>query len=331
MKTKFALLGAFAFSIGTSQAQSSLTIYGNVDIGYVKENSRSVSMDENTNNRIGFAGVERINNGIDLTFQLEQRFSLTSGQSSPQGDFSGAANIGLQGQYGQIRMGRVNEISTETFRAVDPFYQYHIGGMYLSTPRTEQVSNTARYDSPKYEGFKLAASYTTKSNTIDGNNGYAAAVVYKDGRFYGTINYNMIADSQKTYLWNIGGSIRFGVVIFSGGYEKAMVKNGFSNYAPSGASFTNVQEETSLLALAYRRNDRDTYKFSFAQYTVNSWGSWGGKGMKLALGYAHELSRRTQLYANAIHHKTYETHCARGLTCPDERINGVQLGVTHKF
>ena len=63
-----ALLGAIA---GGAYAQSNVTIYGVLDLGYVKDNGRDLRMADNNNSRIGFKGTEDLGGGYKALFLLE--------------------------------------------------------------------------------------------------------------------------------------------------------------------------------------------------------------------------------------------------------------------
>lgn len=151
-----ALLGSIS---GLACAQSNVTIYGIVDTGFIKETGSDGRMGENINNRIGFRGSEDLGSGYKATFQLEKRFNLNDGTISGV-DWEGASNLGISSPFGAVRLGRLNELPTETFRTLDPFNQFGVGSMLLSSQRSTRLSNTVRYDSPNMSGFKLGATYS---------------------------------------------------------------------------------------------------------------------------------------------------------------------------
>ena len=154
MKKTLIALAVLGAAAGVAHAQSNVTIYGIVDTGFIKESGSSWKMGENVNNRIGFRGVEDLGSGQAATFELEKRFELADGtlkQSNGPNvgdkatDWDGAANVGLKGSnWGAVRLGRVNELSTETIRKFDPFYQYGVAGMIDSSQRSARISNTVR-------------------------------------------------------------------------------------------------------------------------------------------------------------------------------------------
>lgn len=79
MKSKKVALFALGLSTSVAYAQSNVTLYGVVDIGYIKETGRDIRMGDNDNNRLGFRGVEDLGNGWKAIFNLEKRFDLNDG------------------------------------------------------------------------------------------------------------------------------------------------------------------------------------------------------------------------------------------------------------
>ncbi len=217
--------------------------------------------------RDGFRGTEDLGGGLKATFELEKRFDLfdgtsgntnvanyksaANGASANSGkDWDGAANIGLASDWGRVRFGRVNELTTETIRKFDPFYQYGVGSMILSSQRSARIDNTARYDSPKWAGFSFGASYSLGKNTRNDpgtwtytttnskasppvttttsenwstngktNDGYGVNLSYDNGPFMATANYSRVADSNDSSTWNVGLAYKFGTARISLLYE----------------------------------------------------------------------------------------------------------------
>ena len=127
-------------------------------------------MGENVSSRLGFRGVEDLGGGVKATFQLENWFEPATGQAKslddPDRTWDGAANVGLKSDtWGAVRLGRVNELTTETIRKFDPFYQYGVANMIYGTQRMLHIDNTIRYDSPNWSGFHFGATYSLGGNT----------------------------------------------------------------------------------------------------------------------------------------------------------------------
>src|SRR5215203_3308094 len=80
MKKSLVALAALAV-VGAASAQSSVTVYGRVVMGLMKDtNGQSARLDTiNALNQLGFRGVEDLGGGMRATFDLRHRFSAESG------------------------------------------------------------------------------------------------------------------------------------------------------------------------------------------------------------------------------------------------------------
>ena len=362
MKMRKTILAVAVLSAGSLvHAQSNMTIYGTVDAGYAKSTGTGTAMGEKYNNRLGFTGTEDLGNGLKATFQLEQRFNLFNGTSTNSKMFEGASNVGLKGSFGQVRFGRVDELSTETFRKIDPFEQYGVGSMFKTHLRGDnlegRISNTVRYDSPNLNGFQLGASYTVKNgsanylnaisegigmpemgpvytgNEEEANNGYAVSASYVNGPLYLVSNYNVAANTKKSYNWNVGGAYTVGPARISAGYEQTRDK----------LVLEGVKWDTWLLGLSYKVG-AGTVNASYSQRKIRADSSSpDSTDKKLAIGYSHNLSKRTSVYFEVARTKydgevgvvTDNLGNLRRLNemsaASTDKITAVAIGLTHKF
>ncbi len=152
-----AVLGAFA---GASQAQTSVTLYGKIDLGFVAESGGAASVSKLTSgvsggSRLGFRGVEDLGGGLKAMFQMETgfcadsnvgtaNFPATSGAVNPVGSGSNApgtattaaipnfctggnafmgrqAWVGLSGGFGSVQLGRQYTPAFINLTTIDPF------------------------------------------------------------------------------------------------------------------------------------------------------------------------------------------------------------------
>ncbi len=361
---------------GVAHAQSSVTIYGIVDTGFVKENGSDWRMDSHVDSRIGFRGVEDLGNGLKATFELERRFNPNDGTkndlsaSSPgedgqfdesawnysdavsnlkqfsEGktniDWMGAANVGLKGNWDAVRFGRVNSLSVETFRMLDPFNQYGVGAALAKADflRSEQMSNTVRYDSPIWNGFSFGATYTLGGNSKDksfygdyynyfGNDGFAVNLKYDNGPILLLANVDRMVDSEKSYTWNVGGAYTWNGLKMSLGYQASKDKHGL----PGGVDddLNNLEQKSWIVGLQYQTGphtinasyNRGRDKLEDEKFNAN----------KYALGYTYNLSKRTSVYGNIAY---TDSDLGSGMLfnmsgSDKDSVTGVQIGLTHKF
>lgn len=126
-----ALLGACA---GAAHAQTSVQVYGNVDAGIVKRSGENVSIGKRAANTLGIRGTEDLGNGFKALFHLEMRYEPDTGSSEigPDGNqrqlFQGQSRVGLQGDFGMLRIGRGLTPFHETIGNFEPFHAIPTAG-----------------------------------------------------------------------------------------------------------------------------------------------------------------------------------------------------------
>ena len=193
-KSLFAIAAVTAFA-GAAQAQSSVTVYGLLDVGYIGGNSRltntsSTPVSRTTTNqfgqsaestsRLGFKGVEDLGGGTSAfftaEFALEPQNTLTSGNSNGgllnRQTFAGLKKNGI----GQTALGLQ---TTGVFNAVavtDPgqmnnvtgnvIYSSYAGGTSNSDSGansigfTNRIANVITFKTDKFAGFTANALYS---------------------------------------------------------------------------------------------------------------------------------------------------------------------------
>src|SRR5215217_7820316 len=116
-----ALVGAFA---GVAHAQTAVQIYGTVDAGVQKQSGQTLSIGKRAANTLGFKGTEDLGNGLKALFQLEIRYEPDTGtlERTNRPLFQGQSRVGLQGDFGMVRIGRGLTPYWETIGAFDPWH-----------------------------------------------------------------------------------------------------------------------------------------------------------------------------------------------------------------
>ena len=132
MKKCTLLAAAMSLLTGTVYAQSSVTVYGILDVGVegltnasgTAESSHSLTRMASGNlsgSRLGFRGTEDIGGGNSALFTLEQGFNLDTGVSVQGGRLFGRqAFVGLKGSYGQVTLGRQQNTMYDLLIKYDP-------------------------------------------------------------------------------------------------------------------------------------------------------------------------------------------------------------------
>ncbi|MDR0934592.1 MAG: porin [Burkholderiaceae bacterium] len=365
-----AVLAAFA---GVAHAQSNIQIYGLLDTGYIKEGGTDARMGSKTESRIGFMGSEDLGGGMKATFQLEKRFNLNDGTLSGSTtadtnsarntwnaddglhgrangeDWKGAANLGLSGNWGAIRFGRVANIGTEYYNAIDPFGEYSVGDSFTGSGGmlySEHFSNHVRYDSPDFAGFSFGVGFVPKSDddTIGevfgkrNNYGWDVGMRYARGPLLLLATHSRLADSNSSQAWNVGAAYTFGDVTVSLGYQRTDAKLNYFTYANSAYSqydkyaANGSKQKEAILGVKWNIGPGTVdLSYNYANYQQ---GSYDEDAWKLAAGYTYNFSKRTAIYGMVSYTQAddemvgavYNTNHAWR-----ESVAAFQVGMTHRF
>ncbi|HTN50090.1 MAG TPA: porin [Burkholderiaceae bacterium] len=185
-----AVLGAIS---GAASAQSSVTMYGIVDVGvqynsygvnggttaapnWQKQSIWGINGGYQSGNRLGVRGSEALGGNWSAVFDLEMGFNIDTGTSGQNGQLFGRqAYAGLRHtQFGTVAFGRIATASSGTgdfnlWGGIDPF---DTGFSLIGLQATFIPSNSLREDnsviwaSPNWGGLQLAASYS--ANVLGG-------------------------------------------------------------------------------------------------------------------------------------------------------------------
>jgi predicted porin len=357
-----ALFGAFA---GVAHAQTAVQIYGNVDAGFIKRTGQTLNIGKRAANTLGFKGTEELGNGLKALFQLEIRYEPDTGTNELAAPFNtttgaaatfrplfqGQSRVGLQGDFGMVRIGRGLTPYQETMQAFEPWHglptpagfytDLEVAG-YNSAPLDPAGSSNNRwanafwYNTPAnlWGGFQLNAAVQTKENNggpaIVGN-GTAAAPQYPLGA------------EASANPFSVSATYNNGPLSFMGGYERNAIE---TKVWSLGANIEAVQN-LRLMAV-YTRQDRGNTTFFNprtkawvvgATYTMGPGKLLAGYGQKhpdgatktkqMSLGYEYSLSKRTYLYVDASRKKDITT--ATGALANPSTVNHYDVGVNHSF
>jgi GBP family porin len=184
-----AVLGAMS---GAASAQSSVTLYGIVDIGlqwvktgvqtgtvgglpvFSQENGFQINSGYQSGSRLGFRGSEALGGGWNAVFTLEAGYNADTGTSGQGGRLFGRqAWAGLQNAgFGTFALGRIATPSSGTgafdlFGNVDPFQTgWGLNGLQSTFIPSNSLreDNSIIWASPSWAGFKAAVQYSFNVN-----------------------------------------------------------------------------------------------------------------------------------------------------------------------
>ena len=349
-----AVLGAFA---GAASAQSSVTLYGTVDLAgtYVKNdgsNKRlSLSQDGINSSQLGFRGIEDLGGGLKAGFNLLAGVNADTGTAN--GKFwNRRSTVSLFSGAGELRLGRDYTPTFWNQTIFDPFGTNGIGSslnprqLYAGT----RMDNTVGYFLPSnIGGFYGQAMVAAAEGGTSGDRaaryyggriGFAAGPfdvsgAYSNERFAvgsaisslqggGQVIGITAGNSQKT--WNVGGSYDFGFLKLMGYYDHESIPTASEKMFSVGAVIPFGQSEVHL---GYDRSklDRDG---AALDSTVD----------QFKATYQYNLSKRTAMYGTISRLDNKDgtrltlqavNSSATALPTASGTSKGFQLGVRHFF
>jgi len=230
------LLATMLLSLGliaTATAQSSVTIYGILDVGYSGKNLKgSPATGANTGNtnqigqsyqtpsRLGFRGVEDLGGGTSVFFTIETGLQPTSSTASTFNNrqtFVGLAqkgygNVAVGTQYGPIfrAVGATDpgERNGVTGSVIYPAQGTDGGQASVDAAFTLRFNNSITATTERKAGFSANAIYSVNNQdstqtavntggTVN-NNAYGLGADYALGKFYATVAYQSVKSINNT-------------------------------------------------------------------------------------------------------------------------------------
>lgn len=359
-----ALLGAFA---GVAQAQTAVQIYGNLDAGMVKRTGSTLAIGKRAANTLGFKGTEDLGNGLKALFQLEIRYEPDTGTVENNGRplFQGQSRVGLQGDFGMVRVGRGLTPFQEVVGSFEPFHGLPTpAGFYTdisvagfnsapldtnsaggtNSPNSNRISNAVFYNSPVFSGFQLNASWASK----EGNGGTVTGQLAPVGSgLPNGASYTGTNPQASVNPFSIAGTYNNGPAAAMLAYER----NAVETKVMSGAASFALTPELKLMG-TYSKQDAehinpylsDTKAWVLgATYTMGPGKLLAGYGQKqledtpktkqFSLGYEYSLSKRTYLYIDASRKKNIVTTSGAniGRLAATPTVNHYDVGINHSF
>lgn len=341
-----------------------------------------LSTGNNASSRLGFRGTEDLGGGLKAGFWLEMGLQSDSGAGQTNSSldnvvgstasntlqFGRRATVSLLGNFGEVRLGRdfTPAYYNET---ISPFGTTSVGtDVLLQSNLLGQVqlrtSNGIHYFTPNtLGGFFAQVNYSfgeQASNlplgTDDNGNYVGARFGYNKGPLLLALAYGKVDINRATGLSNdrsvasLTGSYDFGVVKLTGEYQRQSIDNtinaGFGNGGTASAGNDTDSDGYAIGAIV--PVGAGLFKLAYSRISIEN-----GHGLnteprasKFALGYVHNLSKRTVLYTSVARLKNSNGTATGGtLTAAAARVAGVtgavaganssstgfEAGVRHSF
>ena len=304
------LTGTFAMLLslaGAAAAQSSVTLYGKVDLGVRKAiGTKDKEVATGGDSRVGFRGTEDLGNGLKAIFNFEHRFFANNGAIDGSQFWKGVARVGLEGGFGRLAIGRQQIAAFSLVQdQIDPFGADTVAGvrdqgMRVGGITKVRVDNSVRYDFSA-SGFNASASIAEGTANGGPKRPFSIAGNYNaNGLFFGLGVENPAGLNDRQ--WNVGAAYTVGPARLSAGYAK-------------GTTEAKVDAKGFVVGLNATLGPGDL-KLAYGTQKL----AGVTTAQKVGLGYHYALSKRTTIYADAAN----DRKAARDKSAYD-------LGLKHTF
>lgn len=326
---------AAASTLAAAQT-SSVTIFGVLDVGVqrLKNGNKTLnleSIDGMQTSRLGFRGREDLGNGLSASFHLEGAIGPDVGAG---GDWRRRATVSLASKdAGELRLGRDY---TPTFWNISRFNAFGTNGVGAASNLVygfDGVSGTSKtvirsdnsvgYFLPDglggvYGQAMVAAGEGTTGRYVGARIGYAGNGL--DVAFGISDTTNTLA-GDKFKVTNLGGSYTLGALKLLGLVH---------------ISKQTTREQKNYVIGAHYAVGSGLIRASFVNaHSRNSANGEDYTGKLFAVGYVHNLSKRTSLYTTLS--KVNNSSTGRFLIpggsaiTPGQGSSGVEAGIYHSF
>lgn len=305
-----AVLGGFS---AVASAQSSVTVYGIVDVSVVREtggaagNFTKINSGVANGSRVGFKGTEDLGGGWNAFFDLQNGFQADTGALGQGGLLFGRqAFVGLGGPVGSVRIGRQYSVIDDLIGATDPFGNGYAGRLQnvFAKGYLARVDNSVMYFTPTVRGFSanVMTGFGEVADDASANRFVGGSVGYAEGPLSVRLAHGQRNDMRATATPNtqfgnatrdkntmLGATYKFGLFRAHGAYgvTKTMNNRDVLVDADDAMLGVSVPFGTSQVMASYVwRDDK----------SVNN-----RDARQIAVGYNYFVSKRTTLYAAYAH------------------------------
>jgi predicted porin len=349
----FALFGAVA---GAAQAQSSVTVYGLLDMGFVHEKGGSagtatkLSSGVGTGSRLGVRGVEDLGNGMSALFLLENGFQADTGAAGQGGLLFGRqAYVGLQGNFGTVTLGRQYTPQYLTVAFADPFGSGWVGdSKNLIAPTGNaagRMDSTVKYVSPAMGGFTVELAYGAGEVAGDNAAGrqLGAALDYAKGPLRVRLGYHDRNNETATPPNTENGKN----TVLAATYDFRVVKGHFAygtNRGPNSSWLRNNDNPFGYPTAPQASTDSNDMLFGvtvpFGTHALlasyirkDDRTALDQDADQLAVGYRYGLSKRTDLFGSyaRIDNKNGAGYTVGSAIESGSGDQAVSVGIRHSF
>ena len=304
-KLLFASVAMVAFA-PSAFAQINASVYGVADAGLAYHRSdvdrHRVTLESGMasgDSHLGFRGSEKLSGGLTAIFQLENGFGIDTGAAKQGGRIFGRqAWVGLQGDFGTLRLGRQWTPLFLAVDAIDPFNNvlagdatYWLGSnIFAIDLRMDNAVSYAISAGPLLG--EVAYAFGEVPGDSDAKRQIGGRLSYQQGALGLVLGHHTDNDATGT------GAAKASVAgaTYAAGPVTAHI--GYSIGKNTAAGLTAYDNRTGLVGITIRAGAGKV----MASYIRSDDRTRADRDAnQLALGYIHSLSKRTSLYTSYAH------------------------------
>lgn len=308
MKKQFALGLLAAVAASGAFAQSSVTVYGrlNVTVESIKVGDADrIGEVNNNSSRIGFKGTEDLGGGLKAGFQIEHGFDPTTGTAAAT--FWGRqAEVNLSGNFGTVRLGT---FTPDSYYATSDYIGMHNHETGDSSDAlygfgTYVTQNKVGYITPNLSGFQAFVSVAEGSATTKKT--FDLAGYYDAGPLHLGAGFSK-RDDEKQFA--IRGLYEMGAFTVGGLVQRV------SEPVVGDRTYFRLSGMYAFGANELHLNVGRTGEYSDLKDT---------DALQWTVGYNYNLSKRTKVYG-------YYTRIGDDSGAYGGDFNALALGIRHNF
>lgn len=298
-------------------AQSSVVVYGNIDLGITKRSKAPLALERGYNNWLGIKGSETLGGGLSATFHLQTRFNPDTGGLERNSTFwQGESTVGLESEtHGTMRLGRALTPLWNNVWRFEPWLNSGFNGSLaafqtgsyssdgvqdtaLGYANFSRISSGIFYESPTFAGWSLDAAGETERVAGATARTSGVSLNYAQGPAAAMASYESNRIRDRIML--IAASWRFDKLKLMASHARVHLNQGATEKAVMLAGTYELGEDT--VRAGYGRNPEL-------------------RSSKFSIGYIHALSPRTNIYTDLYYHREAGPGSAAGAA----------LGISHTF
>jgi predicted porin len=359
MNKSLALAGCGLVLSSFAHAQSSVTLWGQVDSGltYISNKKGADTIGTASGigapTRWGINGHEDLGGGYAALFSLESGFNVNTGaliKGSTNTLFDRQAYVGVATPYGTLTLGRQSDLMDDiAIRYSNAFwnrnlYAYHAGNLDSLT-NGYQIENAVKYRSPDFYGLHAGGMYGFSGSDATGHTS-GAYLTYDQGPFSAGVTYmttkhraldmytyfgftrflGQSLSSTKTFMSNEVNNLGIGMTYKVG--EPLLLNALFTRTDIKGASdSTHMLNQDVGLLYRFTAAEAVTLNYTYSYMASQHWNM-------IEAGNLYSLSKRTQVQVTLTYQRA--SSGATAATYPNGNSSNqsqllAHVGITHSF